>query len=96
MQNNLSFVNLKSKTKEEKIMPNRKLPIEFIQIKDAARLIGKGTEQVQAALRNGMFPIGTAFYSGEENRAGQWCYRIPRQQFYKVFRPDLMENKQED
>ena len=77
-------------------MPSRKLPPEFIPIREAAKLIGKGEEQLQAALRNHTFPIGTAFYSGEENRAGQWCYRIPRQQFYKVFRPDLIENKQED
>ena len=76
-------------------MPKGTLPKEFVSTREAGELIGKGAEQIQSALRNSTFPVGVAFYSGEEKKRGKWAYRIPRNEFYKVFRPDLLECRNE-
>ena len=71
-------------------MARKKLPEEYISISEARALIGCGAEQIMNAMRNGTFPVGTAFFSDVK-----WTYRIPRQEFYKVFRPDLLQTSAE-
>jgi len=59
-------------------MPGGKLPQEFISTREAASLMGCNAVSIEAGLRNGTFPIGWAWSTTEENRRGQWNYRIPR------------------
>ena len=62
-------------------MPGGKLPEEFISTREAASLLGCGAVSIETGLRNRTFPIGWAWNTEEEDRRGQWNYRIPRQAF---------------
>lgn len=76
-------------------MPKRnRLPKEYISVTEASKLLGCGPEQIKRALRNRTFPVGVAFYGGLYEYDGKWSYRIPRQEFYKMFRPDLLEGSE--
>lgn len=65
-------------------MPSGKLPDIFISTPDAGALIGSGAQSIEAGLRNGSFPIGWSWCTEEQDRAGQWNYRIPRQALYRA------------
>ena len=60
-------------------MPSGRLPDIFISTHDAGKLLGVGSQSIEAGLRNGSFPIGWAWTTEESGRAGQWNYRIPRE-----------------
>jgi hypothetical protein len=54
------------------------LPEQYISTREAAALLGCGAVSIETGLRNRTFPIGWAWCTQEENRRGQWNYRIPR------------------
>lgn len=59
-------------------MPGGKLPSDYISTREAGALLGCGAVSIETGLRNKTFPIGWAWHTEEENRRGQWNYRIPR------------------
>ena len=65
-------------------MPGGHLPSIFISTREAARCLGCGTASIEAGLRNGSFPIGWAWCSAEEDKPGQWNYRIPKSAFERA------------
>lgn len=65
-------------------MPVGSLPDIFISTREAAHVLGCGPHTIETGLRNGSFPIGWAWCSEEENRPGQWNYRIPRVAFFRA------------
>lgn len=60
-------------------MPKAPLPKEFVSVEEAGKLLGLSKNSVQKGLRNGTFPIGTAFHTHENGKRGEWHYRIPRE-----------------
>lgn len=62
-------------------MPLGKLPDEYISTREAAAILGCGPASIETGLRTRTFPIGMAWCTIEDNRRGQWNYRIPRRAF---------------
>lgn len=60
-------------------MPGGKLPDRYISTREAGALLGCNATSIETGLRNGTFPIGWAWCTVEEDRRGQWNYRIPRE-----------------
>ena len=67
-------------------MPGGKLPDTYISTREAGTLLGCSAVSIEAGLRNRTFPIGWAWCTTEEDRRGQWNYRIPREAFLAAIR----------
>ena len=58
---------------------------EFITVSEAAKMLGCGTIQLRTGLINGTFPIGLAWFTGTDDRDGQWHFKIPRKPLIEFF-----------
>ena len=54
---------------------------EFITVSEAAKMLGCGIIQLRMGLINGTFPIGLAWFTGSQDRDGQWHFKIPKEPF---------------
>lgn len=76
-------------------MPLGKLPEDFISTREAAALLGCSAASIETGLRTRTFPIGIAWCTIEENRRGQWNYRIPRKAFLRFLETGSVPNNEE-
>jgi hypothetical protein len=60
-------------------MSKGKLHGDYISTYEAGALLGCNHVSIETGLRNGTFPIGWAWHTGDGDKRGQWNYRIPRQ-----------------
>lgn len=60
----------------------------IISSRECARQLGRSPSTVECGLRNGTFPIGTAY----KTDAGRYVYIIPRDAFDRFMRGEIRGN----